>query len=53
MNDIKPIKNFNGYFISSKGVVYSNVPRGAREDLNKEYKTPLKEIKGRVSKMDI
>ena len=44
---ITPIKDFDGYFISSDGKVYSNLGRGCRD---RSKRTNLYEIKPRLCK---
>lgn len=44
---IKPIKGYDGYFISDEGKVYCNLGKGNRD---KSKRTDLYEVKGRKNK---
>lgn len=44
---ILPIDDFQGYFVSDEGKIYSNLGQGAR---SKEERVPLYEIKPRLTK---
>lgn len=48
---IKPIKDYNGYYISNYGNVYCDLPKGCRRDKNKAIRhTEMHIIKPRLTK---
>lgn len=47
---IKPIEDFDGYFVSEEGKIYCNLGKGNRRDTGDSKRVPVYEIKPRVAK---
>ena len=50
MESIKPIPGFDGYFITPEGLVFTDIPKGARRDMGAYFPTDLHEVKPRPGK---
>ena len=51
LGTVMPIKGFNGYFVTIDGGVYTNIPIGARRDIDNTYAPcEMREIKPRISR---
>lgn len=50
MESIKPIPGFDGYFITPEGLVFTDIPKGARRDMGAYFPTDLHEVKPRPCK---
>lgn len=45
-----PIKGYSGYFITNEGEVYTNIPTGARRDLELPFPCEMHQVKSRPGK---